>query len=201
MTTQQARRLLLVALALSLLIHTLIAARIHWPFAPARDNVQIEQIEHIQMTHIAQASTPPPATPAPSPAPHLATKTKSATPAKNGNGPLVVANAPTPVPTPAASATPNCFKTDSPATMTQAPEPADIAPTVRASAFAGTISVRVSLDPNGVVTDATVSVPSGNGSFDLVAVGLAKRATYAPATHDCKPIASEYTFVAKFSPW
>ena len=200
MTTQQARRLLLVALAISLLIHALIAARIGWPFAPPHDTVQVEQIEHIRFTRIARQPTPPPATPVPSPAPHLTTKTTSTKPAKNGNGPVQVASAPAPVPTPAASATPNCFKSDSPATIMQTPDPPEITTTARGTAFAGNISVLVKLDPNGVVADATVPVTSGNTSFDVVAIGLAKRAIYAPATHECKGIASEYTFIATFSP-
>jgi TonB family protein len=61
--------------------------------------------------------------------------------------------------------------------------------------------VRVSLDPSGSVRQTTVVQSSGNTSLDLVAVSMARAARYMPATHACKPIASEYLFKAKFSAW
>ena len=57
------------------------------------------------------------------------------------------------------------------------------------------------LDANGQVTGASVTQSTGNSSLDLVAVAMARDARYTPALHECKPVASAYTFSVKFVAW
>src|SRR5579859_5665527 len=115
MTNQQARRLLVVALALSLLIHVLIAARITWPFGPSK-TAQVETVQHIRIMRVAKQPTPAP-TPTPGPSVSPAPSAKPKPQGTNGTAPLHVANAQTPPPTPAVSATPSCVQNDSPAAI------------------------------------------------------------------------------------
>jgi TonB family protein len=206
MDKQRTRRLLLVAFALSILIHTLFASAVRWHPGSAEDTTQvIEKVRVFHPMHVARViptPTPPPsASPAPSAAP---TARKPTLPGANGQG-VAVAVRPTPAasaaPATAPSATPNCAKADIPAAIAATPPPPDIAPGARADAANGIARVRVQLDTNGTVTDAAVVTSSGSGSLDLVAVSLAKAARYAPATHDCKAVASYYDFTARFQPW
>lgn len=199
MTKHQARRLLLVALALSLLIHLAIAWRFRWSYTQPQESVQVEKIVRIRAVRIAR-QTPPPFTPSPQPSPQV--KAKNPKPlGVNGTG-AQLASAPTPAPTPVASATPNCVRNDTPASMTATPDPpAEIPATARSEAKNGTSSIQVKIDANGAVAAATVTGSSGSSSLDLIAEDLARHATYAPATHQCKPIASEYVFTAKWSAW
>lgn len=202
MTNKQARRLLLVALALSLLVHVLVATRMTWPFWPARDTVQIERIEHIRVLHVAKQPTPPPPTASPQPSPVASLKPTKA--GKNGTAPQHVASAPTPEPTPVASQAPKCDKSDTDAAMTAQPD-VDLSKimdnTVRGEGKSGTTAVLVKLDPNGAVLDTTVAVTSGSPALDLVAISILQKATYSPATHDCKPIASQVTVQVPFTAW
>ncbi len=82
-----------------------------------------------------------------------------------------------------------------------APSPPDIAPDARAKGTSGVALVSVRLDPNGQVLGADVTQSTGNSSLDLVAVAMARDARYSPARHDCKPVASAYTFSVKFVAW
>ena len=201
MTNKQARRLLLVALALSLLIHVLVATRMAWPRF-SRDTVQVEHISHIRVIHVAKQPSPPPPTSSPQPSP--AASAKPTKPVKNGTQPARVASAPTPAPTPVASQAPKCDKSDTDAQMTTQPEvdlSKDMDSTVRSEGKSGTTVVLVKVDPHGAITDATVSVTSGSPALDLVAVGLLRKAIYSPATHDCKPIASQVTVQVPFTAW
>jgi TonB family protein len=85
--------------------------------------------------------------------------------------------------------------------VTATAQPADIPPEARASKTNGTAAIQVQIDPQGHVTDATVSQSSGNVSLDAVAMQMARAATYTPALVKCKPVASAYTFTVKFVAW
>jgi TonB family protein len=86
--------------------------------------------------------------------------------------------------------------------MTSAPPPpAEIASAARAEPITNVARIRVTVDPNGSVSSATVLQTSGSSSMDLVAISLARAAQYAPATRACKAIASDYTFQVRFNPY
>lgn len=211
MDASRARRLLLIAFAVSLVLHALLALRMNWPFARPRDEPQVVTLEHrVRVATIRKATpTPPPQTPAPTAAP-IATiapirATKSARPSSTGRlpaggAPRAATPAPTPMPTVAAQGS-ACTKPETNPTLVTAPTPPDLAPAVRASATNAVVRVRVKLDERAAVTDASVEQSSGNGSLDLAAVSMARGAQYAPAYHKCKAIAGTYTFSARFIPW
>lgn len=211
MSARQTRRLLIVAFAISLIVHVLVATRINWPFASPKDQVQEVRIERMRTLRVSRIPTPPPATPPPvSPSPHpsavatSAATSKAKSLAKNGKGAGAPGNIPrvtAPPPTPIASPTTNCASTDTAVTLASKPEQPDISALARADAASGITSVHVLLDANGVVTQAVVVQSSGNSSLDLVAVSMARGAHYLPATHACKPIAGDYTFKTKFTAW
>jgi TonB family protein len=81
------------------------------------------------------------------------------------------------------------------------PELPAIAPDVRAQMTNGIARILVHLDARGAILDANVAASTGNTSLDLIALGMAKNATYSPAYAACKPVAGEYTFSAKFIAW
>ena len=214
MSSQRARRLLVIAFALSLLIHVILATGVRWPFGPSKEPLAtVERIEHVRALRIARQTpppkTPPPVTPSPVPSSSpAATPNPQKAHGAGGRaiGPLSGGAAPSTAPqkappTPKATPTPNCATTDTAALLTASPAPPDIAPDARGAATNGTAKVRVSLDANGAVQQTAVVQSTGNTSLDLVAVTMARDARYTPATHACKPIASEYIFSAKFVAW
>ena len=199
-------RLLLAAFALSLLVH-LIVALVLRPSAPTPESqTEVVSIQHRPATiAVRKVPTPPPPPPKKTTVPHSAASSRP----KSGPGEAGSA-ASTPAPTPlVASATaaptpavtPGCVHSSAEASVVASPPPPDIAPDVRAAAISGIARVSVQLDTGGVVTGATVTQSTGNSSLDLVAVTMARDARYAPALHDCKPIASAYTFSVKFVAW
>jgi TonB family protein len=218
MNNRQTRRLLIVAFALSLLIHAAVATRINWSFREPTENVEVVHVQRVtQQKRIALMPTPPPRTPSPPPtpiptrAPRAAPKSVKplGKPAAHGYRPAPVGvaattPAPTQAPTPAATATPSpasCAKGNVPSELTASPAPPDIAPQVRAQANSGTATIRVTLDASGAVQNATVIQSSGNTSLDFVALSMAKSAQYTPAYENCKAVASTYNFSAKFVAW
>jgi TonB family protein len=213
MDAKRTRRLLIVAFALSLLIHAVMAIGVHWNFREPANEVQVVHVQRLRPSVIARVPTPPPPTPRPKPvptripaAPRPAAKPVGK-PSLRGIRPAgghSVAVSPRPAATAAATVAPTvapCGKTDTPARVTAAPTPPDIAPQARADATNGTTKVQVTLDPSGAVENASVIQTSGNPSLDLVALEMAKSAAYAPAYHDCKAIASTYDFSARFVAW
>lgn len=204
---KRAQRLLLVAFALSLLIHLIVALILRPPTPTTENQAEVVSIEHRPATIAVNPVTPPPPRPKTTPAPHAPS---SAPPRKGpeGGGPGAGTPAPTPPP-PAAAATPQpspaasagCTHANSAAAVVATPGPPEIALETRASGTSGTAVVGVQLDPTGQVTSANVTQSTGNSSLDLVALGMARDARYAPALHDCKPIASEYAFSVKFVAW
>jgi len=203
MDNKRARRFLIVAFALSLLIHLIVTQVIRWPFRPPEDDVQIVRIEHLHATRIAHVPSPAPHTPRPAPS-AIATAAPAKLAVGNGHGALAqsASPAPTPAPTPTAAPTPNCVTNDTPVEiLAEPPPPTEIAPAARADRITGIARIRVIVDPNGSVSSATVLQSSGSSSMDLVAVSLARAAQYAPATHACKAIASDYTFQVRLNPY
>ncbi|MBV8639261.1 MAG: TonB family protein [Candidatus Eremiobacteraeota bacterium] len=213
MTPKRARRLLLIAFAISLLVHAIVLSGVRSPFGPYKDETQVVSIQHVRALRLSRQPTPPPPTPPVTPSPRSsAPSTASPNPhpahtaggAGNGSskssGASAQPSAASSV-TPKPSPTPNCATSDTTALLAQTPEPPDIAPDARGDATSGTATVRVSLDETGAVQQTTVVQSSGNPSLDLVAVTMARTAHYTPATHACKPVASEYLFKARFNAW
>jgi len=60
------------------------------------------------------------------------------------------------------------------------------------------VDVLVSLDAAGRVTGAAIE-KSGAGVVNDAALAAARGSTYQPALHDCKPVASTYTFRVEFN--
>jgi periplasmic protein TonB len=201
-------RLLLVALALSLLVHAIVALITHPPVPTSENQAEVVSIVHRPATiAVTKAPTPPPPRPKQTPAPKTVS---SAPPARKGPGPAANAGAGTPAPTPAvAQATPaptpaanrGCTDANASAAVVATPPPPDIAPDARASGTSGVALVNVQLDASGQVADAAIRQSSGNSSLDLVALEMARDARYSPALRDCKPVASAYTFSVKFVAW
>lgn len=207
------RRPIVAAIIISLLVHLIVATRVQWPFAPPAERVETVRIDRLHVIRIARMPTPPPQTPPPhTPAPQPSATASSAPTAKAtrapGTGRSVApagGSAAKPVATPEAtphpSPTNSCGGGDTPAAVASAPPYPEIASAARGAATNGTARVDVKLDANGAVRSASIAQSSGNGSLDVVALALAKAATYTPATHLCKPVASAYVFTAKFVAW
>jgi TonB family protein len=203
---QKTRRLLIVAFALSLLIHAILASRVWWTFRVLPDEETVVRVQAIRIAHAAR--TPPP-TPPPAPqATARATAAASAVPRPLGTapGPPAPAARSTPPPTPhpaAPSASPPmlCAGQDEPVTIVSPPPPPDLTPDQRSAAYTGVARVRVDVDANGAVTGTAVVDSTGKDELDLVAVSAARAARYAPATHACKPVAGSYVFALRFFAW
>lgn len=207
------RRVLLLALALSLLVHLLVAMRVRWPFEPPKSEVQTVHLERIRTVRVARMPTPPPPStprppsPRPSASPHPRA-TKKAHPARTRRGTSGTAHPqgstvkrPRPQPTPRPLPTSTCSGADTPAALAASPAPPEIAPGARGDATSGTARIRVKLDATGAVVRTTVVQTSGNGSLDLVALSMARHARYTPATHACRPVAGTYVFSVRFVAW
>lgn len=205
------RRLLLAAVALSLLVHLFIAVILR-PAAPGPPSEsEIVSIEHRPATiAVTKAATPPPRPlPSPPPSPRAATSTppKGRVPGRGpaGAGRRAVATAPpaapVPTPQPSAAVANRCDRPNAGAAVASSPPPPEIAPATRAEGTSGVAVISVQLDPTGSVTGANVQQSTGNSSLDLVAVAMARDARYSPALHDCKAIAATYSYSVKFVAW
>ncbi|HVR46838.1 MAG TPA: TonB family protein [Candidatus Binatia bacterium] len=203
-------RLLVIAFALSLLVHLIVALIMRPPTPTPQGQAEVVSLEHRPATiTVRKIQTPPPPPPKRTPAPRTV---NSAPPRKpNGlEGPAGTANgtppAPTPAPatpppTPAATSGAGCTQPNAGAAIAASPPPPDIAPGARSEGTSGVALVRVQLDPSGQVTRTAVVQSTGNSSLDLVAVGMARDARYTPALHECKPVAGDYAFSVKFVAW
>jgi TonB family protein len=205
---RRARRLLLAAFAISILVHAIVALLVHRPRAPVESQPEVVSIRR-RLVVVTKLETPPPQpkrTPVPHPAPSSrpeprATHATQSIGATGGTGRATPAPTPQPVaasPTPAA---PGCAQQTTDAAVVATPAPPDIPVSVRAQGTSGVALVDVHLDEQGTVIDAKVSQSTGNTSLDVIAVSLARNAQYSPATRACKPVASSYTFSVKFLAW
>lgn len=195
--------MLIAAFALSLIVHTLLAFFLHPP-RPTREVVQTRgTTEPIPMRELRAIS--PPRRPAPrrSPAiaaPHvLAALTQRHAPQVQPSAAAAPTVAPSPVPS--RPRTGACTTPDASAGVVAVASPPDIPAAVRAQNIAATAAIRVQLDPNGAVTSASIEASTNSPSFDALAVAIAHDTQYAPARHDCKPIASSYLFRVQWAPW
>lgn len=202
-------RLLLIAFALSLLVHLIVALILH-PAAPSAQNQpEVVSLERRPASiAVKRTVTPPPPPPTRPPAPKSVSSAAPRAP-KGLAGPPSGAGTPapaapaaaTPTPAPVVAASGGCSKPNAEPAVSVTPPPPDIAPAARASGTNGVALVRVQLNVTGDVTGADVVQSTGNASLDLVAVTMARGARYTPGLHDCKPIASAYTFSVKFVAW
>src|ERR1700678_960491 len=147
MDNKRTRRFLIVAFALSLLIHLILTGIIRWPFAQENDEVQVVRIEHLHATRIAHV-VPPPHTPPPAPPRrvpvHVARATAINPNSTQGEGRIVTAaTAPPASPAPAATATPNCAANDTPVQVTAAAPQPEMASGARADQKGGIARVRL----------------------------------------------------------
>ncbi len=203
-------RLLVIAFALSLFVHLIVALILRPPTPTPQGQAEVVSIEHRPASiAVRKIQTPPPPPPKRASAPRTV---NSASPRKPtglaGPAGTAYATAPaptpapaTPPPTPAATRGAACTQPNAGAAIAASPPPPDIAPAARADGTSGVALVRVQLDPSGQVTGTGVVQSTGNSSLDLVAVGMARDARYSPALRNCKPIAGDYTFSVKFVAW
>jgi TonB family protein len=204
---KRAQRVLLVALALSLLVHAIVALVLH-P-ATADFQSQPEAISVVRRSTVIVAhNTPPPPRHLQTPSPRNLTPprpraTGAPVARSEGSGPSRATPAPPP---PAPTALPSaagagCAQPNAVAAVAATPAPPEIPPAVRAERISAVALVTVALDPQGDVTGASVAQSTGNSSLDLVAEGMAREARYSAPLHDCKPIAGNATFSVKFVAW
>jgi TonB family protein len=208
MSQRHSRRVLMFALAISLLLHVILALWLHLPTPIAQQPEPVRTtVGRVRIVRrVAVRPTPPP--------PRLPVVTHRFTPISHANVHLVrtvgtrgtraVAIAPriaTPTPMPAPSP-PGCGASNNlSAAIAVVPSPPDIPIDVRAAGTAGTTWVLVQLSADGTVTQAAVVQSSGNGGLDQLALAQARAATYSPALKACKAVPGEYTFKEKWSPW
>lgn len=206
MSWGRGRRLLLAAFLISLLIHLIWAVLVRRTLPPKETQVETVTIRHrLTMTRMPTPPPRPKRTPVPHPAATSrplprATHATQSVGARGGIGRATAAPTPLPTPAPTASANP-CEKSDIDAVVSSTPAPPDIPIAARAQGTSGITLVAVKLDAHGAITSAAISQSSGNTSLDVIALAMARDSTYSPATHDCKPVASTYTFSVKFVAW
>lgn len=203
------QRVLLIAFALSLLLHIVFALFAHALRNSRQNDVEVVTIEHRSdaMIHLQTPRPRPKVTPVPHPRPSTrpaAVATHGAQAKSTGTGTTGGPTAAAPTPAPAAAATaaaPACEKSDIGAAVTETPPQPDISSAARTDGTSGIALIDVQLDAQGAVTGAAVSHGTGNTSLDTVALDMARGARYSPALHDCKPVAAAYTFSVKFYAW
>jgi TonB family protein len=204
-SVKRSRSLLLIAFAISLLLHLIFALNFHRRGSESPTDVEVVRIEHRSIVIRAQKTPPPSPRPRHTPAPLASPAPKpSATgskPAGNG-GKAVATAAPTPAPTAAATVATNpCGRNDAEAALATPPTPPVIPVSARGDGTSGTTIVKVQLDDKGTVLGTTVAQTSGNQALDLIAVGMARDASYTPASHNCKAVAAAYEFSVRFAAW
>jgi TonB family protein len=196
---------LLVAFALSLVLHAVVALVLH-P-ATADFQTQPEAVSVVRRsTMIVARHTPPPPRRTQTPSPrNLAPPRPRASGAAVARSEGGSVGRSTPAP-PAPSAVPSaagagCAQPNAAAAVVSTPPPSDIPAAVRADHTSGVAVVSVTLDAQGEVSGASVARSTGNSSLDLVAVSMARDARYSAPLHDCKPVAGNATFSVKFVAW
>ncbi|HEY5257456.1 MAG TPA: TonB family protein [Candidatus Baltobacteraceae bacterium] len=208
MSQRSSRRLVLFALAISLLLHLVLAAWLRFPLFPtAPRQAAIVNTRLLRISRVVRVRhTPPPAMAAR----HrqiVASKPRSAATLVKLQGPPgtraagAAAAASTPAPTPAASPAGSCAVANAKAALSSTPPPPDLPAALRAQATSGIATVRVTVEPDGSVGGATIVGTTGNHDLDLAAVSMAQAASYAPALQKCKPVAGQYDFAVKFVAW
>jgi hypothetical protein len=90
-----------------------------------------------------------------------------------------------------------CAVPDVPPSVVKAMEPDPPIAAVQ-SRISGRVEVLVSLDTAGHVVNAMIK-ESASAVLNNASLTAARRSTYRPALHDCKPVPSEYIFSVDFS--
>ncbi|HEY9179684.1 MAG TPA: hypothetical protein VIO32_03130, partial [Candidatus Baltobacteraceae bacterium] len=161
MSASRARKIMIAAVALSLLLHLILAGYIPWPFNRPSEQTQIVRVRQVTIARIVP-HTPPPSTPAPTPLVTPAAKVKVVPPAVTARGTkgsrVAIAAVPvrsvsttapaTAVPAPRATSTATAclFHDISPAVAaTEDPASLDIPPQARASRVSGTAQIQVQI--------------------------------------------------------
>jgi periplasmic protein TonB len=208
MNSRSGRRLLYVAIAISLVVHVVVAIGLHPPLTQPPDDTEVVTILRRSIAiHVVKTPPPPPhpqKTASPRAVPHKAPPKPKGTASLGSGGSARVRATPEPTPEPTAAATVAanaCAHTDADAAVVATPAPVEIPAAVRAAGINGTAIVRVQLDAQGAVNAAAVAQSTGNSSLDLVAVAIARGSTYAAATHACKAVAGTYDFSVRFAAW
>jgi len=210
LSPRAARRLLIGALIISVLLHLLGVRFVHWGVPSAQ-----EAPESLKLTKIYKVRTTIVHSPRP-PAPQKNVQRKAInvpkTTSRSGRAPAAVpippgvaaTATPSPTPTVARLATPSapggCVKANAVAAVLASPQPPDIPSDARRPGTAGVAEIHVQLDDRGAIVDAAITSSSGNAQLDQVALNLAKTSTYTPAVSGCKKIASTYTYRVRFEP-
>ncbi|GAC1354822.1 MAG: hypothetical protein NVSMB31_15120 [Vulcanimicrobiaceae bacterium] len=213
MSRENSRRGLIVAVALSILLHLSGVRFVHWGVPSPQDVPENTIVSKIVVQH-RTVRTPPPQTPRPIPAVPKVVATVNpihAPHVQNTRGagvqPIVkVVAVPTPTPTPRPSplATPTaspaggCLNPNAAAAVKSLAIAPEMPVAVRETAKGATVRVHLRLSETGQVLEAAVLSSSGNDAEDQLALIQARNSTYTPAYALCKGIASTYDFSAKF---
>lgn len=223
MHPSRTRRVLLIAFAISLIVHLIGAPFMRFGIGPRNEQPEFVTLSKKRVISVARATPHPIPTQMPTPVhtppprrvrqpvkpSHVATHASHGKKAGPPRGKPVAAAPPVtpapvaPTPPPLASATPagSCPHPEASPALAATPSPPDIAPDARAKAVSGTTAVAVKLDAEGGVVDTTIAQSSGNGDLDVVAVSMARNATYTPKYVACKSVPSDYTFTVRFIAW
>ncbi len=222
MPEKVARRFLVVAVLLSMLIHLAGGGLVHWPTLH-KDEVP----ERVSLTKRFLVQIRRVVTPSPLVRPRAAQKPVGALahrPTAKINPPAVantrkggashgvrhaVAVAPAQRPTMSAPAIhPSSTMRPSLATCTTAnqsagivdPVPPVISKSAREPGTHGVARVHVTLSETAAIIDAKVVESSQNRELDLEALAAARASVYRPATLNCKPVPGEADYVVEFVP-
>lgn len=216
MSQGTARRILIAAIALSILIHLLGVRFVHWAVPSPQAAPETTTVSRIAVIRRI-LRTPPPQTPQPqsSPLPRIAAKHVQVPHIVNRPGPArprvvprSVTGSTSPRPTPALRVTPvpsapaspksGCAVANAPAALkTLAPAP-DMPVGARQSAKSGTALIHLRLSETGDVLEAAILASSGSDAQDQIALVQAKSSAYSPALAECKAVAATYDFKTKF---
>lgn len=217
MNRARSRRLLLIAFAISLLVHVVIARYIHGT-RPTRESSE-EVATRVRVMHvqrIPKATPPPTPPPKPKPTPNVTASKQPNRPAtipratsKNGRN-AANPTAATPQPAPSSLPTPIPATTAPPAAPTpcagriippqvlQTPPPPSIPSEARAKGTQGVAAIDVTIDAAGQVLSTKIQTSSGDATLDDIATQMARASTYSPATNNCAKVAGIATFTVQF---
>jgi len=216
-------RILRIAIAASLAIHTVIAYEIHANPVEAQSPEKPGPIVVIKLPEPTPTPKPPPPKLRPR---KTQNNTKAVRPAikpprqtaHDNQNTHTVQNPPPIEPTGAptggdAGVTPGPAATETPATPSPTPKPACSAPDVAAKALdavspqapgdatgvSAVAQVKVDLDASGNVVGTSIYESTGYPELDHAALDAARRSRYAPEEKECKNVGGSYLFTVNFS--